>query len=86
MTESLDPSCPLHDVVSIEIRTIIEEELLPHVYVLVGIYADPVVAADHQDFHLAVGLARVVGEPDLAPHPGHVGTAKARVKNGSGRD
>ena len=59
---------------SIEIRTIIEEELLSHVDVLVGIDTDPVVAADHQDLHLAVGLAGVVGEPDLAAHPEHVNT------------
>ena len=54
---------------SMEITTIVEEELLPNVNVLVGVDADPVVAAHHQDLHLAVGLAAVVGKPDLASHP-----------------
>ena len=55
---------------SMEITTIVEEELLPNVNVLVGVDADPVVAGHHQDLHLAVGLAAVVRKSDLTPHPG----------------
>ena len=52
-----------------EITTIVEEEFLPDVNVLVGVDADPVVAGHHQDLHLAVGLAAVVCKPDLSTHP-----------------
>ena len=59
----------LENIMSNEITTIVEKELLPNVNVLVGVDADPVVAGHHQDLHLAVGFAAVVREPDLSPHP-----------------
>ena len=59
----------LHDIMSMEITTVVEEELLPNINVLVGVDADPVVASHNEDLHLAVGLAAVVGKPDLASHP-----------------
>ena len=54
---------------SMEITTIVEEELLPDIDVLVGVDADPVVAGHHQDLHLAVGLAAVVRKSYLSTHP-----------------
>ena len=54
---------------SMEITTVVEEELLPNINVLVGVDADPVVAGHDQDLHLAVGLAAMVGKPDLSTHP-----------------
>ena len=59
----------LHDIMSMEITTVVEEELLPNINVLVGVDADPVVAGHDQDLHLAVGLAAMVGKPDLSTHP-----------------
>ena len=59
----------LENIMSNEITTIVEKELLPNVNVLVGVDADPVVAGHHQDLHLAIGFAAVVREPDLSPHP-----------------
>jgi len=59
---------------SMEITTIVEEELLPNINVLVGVDADPVVAGHHQDLHLAVGFAAVVSKPYLATHPGSINT------------
>ena len=54
---------------AMEITTIVEEEFLPNVNVLVGVDADPMVARHHQDLNLAVGLAAVVGKSDLTTHP-----------------
>ena len=59
----------LHNIMPMEITTIVEEEFLPDVDVLVGVDADPVVAGHHQDLHLAVGLAAVVRKSDLPTHP-----------------
>ena len=59
----------LHNIMPMEITTIVEEEFLPDVNVLVGVDADPVVAGHHQDLHLAVGLAAVVRKSDLTTHP-----------------
>ena len=60
----------LDNIMAMEITTIVEEELLPDINVLVGVDADPVVARHHQDLHLAVGLAAVVRKSDLTTHPG----------------
>ena len=66
----------LHNIMSMEITTVVEEEFLPDINVLVGVDANPVIASHDQDLHLAVWLAAVVGKPDLATHPEVDGTGQ----------
>jgi len=54
---------------SVKVSTVIEEEFFSDVYVSVGVDSNPVVAPHHKDLHLAVWLARVISEPNLATQP-----------------
>jgi len=52
-----------------ETLPVIEEQLLARLDESFGKYSDAVVAVNHHDFGVAVGIDRVVGESDLVALP-----------------
>ena len=54
---------------SMKILAIIKKQFFSLLNVLVGVDSYPVVAIHHEDFHLAIGLGGMVGEPYLPSHP-----------------
>ena len=52
-----------------KILAIIKKQFFSLLNVLVGVDSYPVVAIHHEDFHLAIGLGGMVGEPYLPSHP-----------------
>ena len=59
----------LQSKMSMKILAVVEKKFFSLLDILVGVDSDPVVAVHHEDFHFAVGLGGVVGEPYLPSHP-----------------